>query len=360
MGVSTRVPVELLKRQVAAILTTWGMPAEHVAATVRVMIAADLRGIDSHGIATLSLYNDFRGWNKLTFQPEVKVVRESPVTALIDAGGGLGHFPGVMAMNLAIEKCAKAGLAVVAVRNSNHYGAAGIYALDAAERGFIGVSTTGVWRPGVVPTFGSVPMFGTNPIAFAAPARRNPPFCLDMATSTVAIGKIKLAALHGKPIRDGWAMNDQGQSVTDSAVAMKHLSLTPLGGLPEMSSYKGYGLAAMVEILSTILPGASFSAIRQVKDPTAERYNVGQFYLALDPKAFRGEGEFENDLDEMIDALHATKRANPAQPVLVAGDPELAQVAERTRNGIPLTEEMGKNLKRIAEACGAEYLLPNL
>src|SRR5207249_10917826 len=135
----------------------------------------------------------------------------------------------------------------------NHFGAAGVYALLAAERGFIGLATTSVWRPGVVPTFGAAPMFGTNPVAFAAPARHNPPFCLDMATSTVAIGKIKLAALHQKPIRTGWATDDRDRSFTDPDEAMKHVSLTPLGGVTEMSRHKGYGLAAIVELLSTIL-----------------------------------------------------------------------------------------------------------
>lgn len=357
MAAAKTFSAELLSRQVSAILTAWGMPPEQVEVTARVMIAADLRGIDTHGIATLSLYDDFRRWGKLTLTPEIKVVRESPVTALLDGGGGLGHFPGVKAMELAIAKCAATGVGVVAVRNSNHYGAAGIYALQAVERGFIGVSTTGVWRPGVVPTFGAEPMFGTNPIAFAAPARRHPPFCLDMATSTVAIGKVKLAALHGEPIPPGWALDNEGRAVTDAKNAMKHLSMTPLGGTPEMSSHKGYGLGAMVEILSTILPGACFSATRQQKNPDAERYNVGQFFLALDPKAFRGEGEFESDLDDMIDALHAMKRADPAQPVLVPGDPEQAQIAGRTRDGIPVTEEMARNLRRIAESCGAEFLL---
>jgi LDH2 family malate/lactate/ureidoglycolate dehydrogenase len=357
IAAAKRFSVELLSRQTAAILSAWGMPAEIVDVTVRVMIAADLRGIDTHGIATLSLYDDFRRWGKLTFNPQVKVVRDSPVTALMDGGGGLGHYPGVKAMELAIQKCAAVGVGVVAVRNSNHYGAAGVYALQAVERGFIGVSTTGVWRPGVVPTFGAAPMFGTNPIAFAAPARRNPPFCLDMATSTVAIGKVKLAALHGEPIPTGWALDDQGRAVTDSTEAMKHLSMTPLGGTPEMSSHKGYGLGAMVEILSTILSGACFSATRAQKNPDAGRYNVGQFFLALDPRAFRGEGEFENDLDDMIDALHAMKRADLAQPVLVAGDPEQAHIAERTRDGIPVTEEMARNLRRIADGCGAKYLL---
>jgi LDH2 family malate/lactate/ureidoglycolate dehydrogenase len=200
-------------------------------------------------------------------------------------------------------------------------------------------------------------MFGTNPIAFAAPAGRHPPFCLDMATSTVALGKIKLAALHHKPIEPGWAVDDQGNAVIDPHEALKHGQLTPLGSSAEMSSHKGYGLAAMVEILSTILPGAFFATTRTRRHPDAERYNVGHFFLAMDPRAFRGEGEFEADLDDMIDALRATKRVSDNQPVLVPGDPEQACVGERSRNGIPVPQALAQKIRDIAEGAGAPYLL---
>lgn len=352
-----KVPAELLGRQAAAILHAWGLAPEHVEATVRVLIAAELRGVESHGVSMLTLYDEFRRGGKLTLRPEVKIVRESPVTALIDGDGGLGHFPGLKAMNLAIAKCAATGVGVVGVRNSNHYGAAGVYALLAPERGFIGLSTSATWRPGMVPTFGTTPMFGTNPLAFAAPAKRHPPFCLDMATTTVALNKIKLAAREGKPILPGWAMDDEGRTLTDATEAMKHVALTPLGGLAEMSSYKGYGLGALVEILSTTLTGSFFAATRAQQHPEAARHNVGHFCLALDPHAFRGEGEFERDLDDMIDALHATPRVDERQPVLVAGEPELAQFAERTQFGIPVSEALERTLRGLAEASGAGWLM---
>lgn len=354
---SRRVPAERLGAQVAAIFGRWGMPREQVDVTVKMMLESDLRGIDSHGVYMLPLYDEFRRAGRLTLAPEVRVVRQSPVTALVDGGGGLGHYPSFRAMQLAIDKCAQAGVGVVTVRNSNHYGAAGVYALMAAERGFLGMSTTSVFRPGVVPTHGARPMLGTNPIALAAPARRNPPFCLDMATSTVAVGKLKLALLHGTTIPQGWATDDRGQPVTDPETGLKHRYLTPLGGTPVMSSHKGYGLGAMVEILSTMLPGAFYAPTRAKRHPHAERYNVGHFFMALDPKAFRAEGEFEDDLDDMIDALHALERADPAQPVLVAGDPEAAAYAERTANGIPLPAGLAKILRDLAADCGAPDLL---
>src|ERR1051325_10999069 len=149
------VAAELLGRQLTAVFEAWGMKGEPVEITVRMLLEADLRGIDSHGVAMLPLYDDFRRAGKLTLNPVLKIVSQTPATALLDGGGGLGHYPGVKAMDLAIEKCSALGVGVVGVRNSNHYGAAGLYALRAAEKGYIGVSTTSVWRPTVAPTFGA-------------------------------------------------------------------------------------------------------------------------------------------------------------------------------------------------------------
>ncbi len=352
-----RVPAELLGRQIDAVLAGWGMPSSQRAVTVRLLLEADLRGIDSHGVYMLPLYDEFRRDGRLTLAPEVKVVRRSAVTALIDGGGGLGHYPGHLAMQLAIEQCAAAGLGAVAVRNSNHYGAAGVYALMAAAKGFIGISTSAVYRPGVVPTFAAEPLLGTNPIAFAAPARRNPPFCLDMATSTVAIGKLKLAALNGASIPEGWASDDRGQPVTDPELGLRYRYLTPLGGTPAMSSHKGYGLGAMVEILSTLVAGAWYAPTRARRHPGATHYNVGQFFLALDPNAFRDDEGFADDMDDLLDRLRGAKRAEPGQAVLVAGDPEQAAHADRSKNGIPIARALASVIRDIARGCGAPFLL---
>ncbi|MGB7541075.1 MAG: Ldh family oxidoreductase, partial [Burkholderiales bacterium] len=356
-GQTMHIPSAKLGAQIAAIFRAWGMADAAIGPTVRNMLAADLRGIDSHGVMMLPLYDQLRREGRLEMQPEVKVVRESPVTALVDGGGGLGHYPGDMAMKLAIEKAARAGLAAVGVRNSNHYGAAGVYALQAVERGLIGIAMTNVWGAAVVPTRSAAAMFGTNPIAFAAPGGKNPPFCLDMATSTVAVGKLKLAALHGKPLPRGWACDAGGNITTDAPAAVAARLLTPLGGTPGLSSHKGYGLAAMVEILCAMLTGAWFAPTRERRHPGAKRFNVGHFFMALDPKAFRSEGEFEEDLDDMIAALRAAKPLDPAQPVLVHGDPERAHFVERSRIGIPVPPALADQLRAIATGCSAEVLI---
>jgi LDH2 family malate/lactate/ureidoglycolate dehydrogenase len=351
------VPAQQLSSQIDAIFAAWGMSEPAREACVRMMIAADLRGIDSHGVMMLPLYDELRHEGRINMTPGVKVVRESPVTALVDGDMSLGHYPADTAMKLAIRKARGSGLAAVAVRNSNHFGAAGVYAMQAASAGLIGIAMTNVWNLAIVPTRAAQAMFGTNPIAFAAPAGREPAFCLDMATSTVAIGKLKLAALHEKPLPHGWALDRSGE-VTDSAeAALAARMLTPLGGTAETGSHKGYGLAAMVEILCAMVPGAWYAPTRDRRHPGEKRFNVGHFFLVLDPGAFRGDGEFEDDLDDMLGALRAAKRVDPAQPVLVHGDPEREHMEKRSREGVPVPDALAEQLRSIAKSCGARALI---
>ncbi|BBK32485.1 LDH2 family malate/lactate/ureidoglycolate dehydrogenase [Stella humosa] len=356
-AVTTRIPAERLRRQLALVFDAWGMPDDQAAAVIDVMVETDLRGVDSHGVSMLPLYDKLRREGKVLAAPEVKVTREAPVTALVDAGHGLGHYAAVRGMSIAIEKAKASGMAAVGVFNSNHYGPAGYYALMAAQAGLIGMSFTNVWNSAVVPTRSRVPMFGTNPIAFAAPAGHNPPFCLDMATSTVAIGKLRVAYLNEKPVPAGWAMDEAGQPLTDATAALESRHLTPLGGLAEMSSHKGYGLGAMVEILCAMLTGAWYAPVKAKKAPDDPMFNIGHFFFAIDPKAFRDPGEFEADLDGMIDALRAAEPAEAGKPVLVHGDPELANHAERTANGIPMPPALLDEVRDVARLNNVAFVL---
>ena len=346
-----------LQRQLEVIFTAWGMSAEHAAITALRLTDADIRGIDSHGVTLVPLYSQLRAEGQINFKPNIRVLRESPVTALVDADHMLGHVPSTIAMGLAIDKAKKTGLAAVAVKNSNHYGAAGVYGVLAVEQGLIGMSFTSVWHGAVVPTFGKEPMFGTNPIAFVAPGKKHRMFFFDIATSTVAVGKLKLAQIHGKPLHEGWAMDRDGRLTTNPEVGLEAMMLTPLGGTRPMSSHKGYGLAAMVEVLCSMVPGAFYAPTREKRHPDAKYWNIGHFFLAMDPKAFRGEGEFEDDLDDMIDALHAVAPVDPNQPVLVAGDPEEKAMAERTKNGIPVPDNLLAQVRDVAKECGAPWVL---
>ena len=356
------VPADAIARQLDAIFRAWGMDQALIAPTIETMVETDLRGIDSHGITMIMRYEELLKAGALKMQPNIRITRETPAIAHIDADGAIGHAPSVQAMELACDKAAQVGVGVVVVRNSNHFGPAGAYPLRAARRGFIGMAATGGTAISrcIPPTRGRESMFATNPLAFAAPAQRNRPFVLDFATSTVAAGKVKLCWLNDKPVPDGWVLDEDGRSVSDAARAYEYSvrliegGLTPLGGTPEMSSHKGYGLAAMVDILSTTLSGACYAPGR--KDGSKEG-GVGHFFLAMDPAAFRSDGEFESDLDDMIDALHNSKPIDAALPVLVHGDPEWSSFDERQKTGVPLPKKLVALVYDVAKRCNAEFTL---
>jgi LDH2 family malate/lactate/ureidoglycolate dehydrogenase len=358
-----RVPAKLIGEQLESVLRAWGMSDEHAATTAAMMLETDLRGVDSHGISMLPTYDrEFRS-GRLNMRPVFRTVREGLAMALIDADRSLGHPVSVQAMNLAVDKGRQTGVAVVSVFNSHHFGAAGCYSRIAAERGMIGMVTSATRGVTMVPTFGAEPVMGTNPLAFAAPATRNPPFELDMATTTVAAGKVKVYKLNHKPLPSGWVVDGNGQPVTDPEEAFGYVfdepegGITPLGGSREVGGHKGYGLAVMVHILGGALSGASFSPIRNRTQRPSDPHNIGHFFMAIDPRAFRGEGEFEEDLDQVIDVLHGAKRADPEQPVLVAGDPEMATRAERLQHGVPIPDDLMDQLRAVAKSAGVPFVL---
>src|SRR5439155_24646719 len=221
--------------------------------------------------------------------------------------------------------------------------AAGYYAAMASKEGLVGMVTSATRSIAVVPTRAAVPVLGTNPIAFAAPARRNAPFLLDMATSTVANNKIKVHELNGKPLPPGWVLDERGRPVTDPTSALQIIydkkgggGQTPLGGT---------------------LSGASFSPIRVKTQGPGDPDRLGHFFLAIDPKAFRPEGAFEDDLDAVIDVLHATRPVDAALPVLVPGDPENAARARRLREGIPIPPALAEKIRQICHRAGVAFLL---
>ena len=357
------VPAEKVRRQIESLFTAWGMDAGQVRTAAEVMVETDLSGVDSHGVSMLMDYESSKQNGKLNLKAVPRIVRENAVTALIDADAGLGHPASVMAMSLAIDKARKASVGVVTVRNSHHFGAAGYYAAMAAKAGLLGMVTSATRTMAVVPTRAKTSLLGTNPIAFAAPAKRNAPFLLDMATSSAANGKVKVYGLNGRKLPAGWVLDDAGQPVTDPDAAWDILyhskkgGLTPLGGTAEMSSHKGYGLALMAHILGGTLAGASFSPVRVKTQKPSDPDRLGHFFMAIDPDAFRAEGAFEDDLDEVIDVLHGTPPVDPAKPVLVPGDPEAATRAQRLKDGIPVPESLRSKIKAICERSGVPFLL---
>jgi LDH2 family malate/lactate/ureidoglycolate dehydrogenase len=241
---------------------------------------------------------------------------------------------------------------VVVVRNSGHFGAAGAYAAMASERGMIGLTTCSTPTPAVVPTFGRDARLGTNPLSVAAPASRQPPFLLDMATSTVSLGKLLDRWRRGRRIPRGWAVDAGGAPVTNGHVASGLRRLTPLGGTAEGSSHKGYGLAMAVEILSAVLPDVGE---KQALD--GRRARVGHFCLALDPAKFGAPDGFPLRMDALIASLRETPPVTPGRPVLVAGDPERTTLAERTADGIPMTKAAFEDLRAVARTSRVPFVL---
>ena len=361
-----KVPATAIRAQILGILTAWGMPQENAETTATVMVETDLLGVDSHGLSMLMTYEEGVQAGRIQITAQPKVVRDTGPTALLDAGDGLGHPVSALAMNMAVDKALQYGVGIVGVVNSHHFGAAGAYARIASARGVIGMVTSSTRGVTMVPTRGTMPVLGTNPLAFSAPTKRNKPFVLDMATTTVAAGKVKVHHLNDAPLPEGWVVDGAGNSVTDPHEGNAFVfqrpegGITPVGGIEERGSAKGYGLAMMVHILGGALMGASFSPIRLKSVGKDAAHNIGHFFMAINPAAFREEGEFEDDLDDVIDILHATPPAQPTEPVLVAGEPEDIMHAKRSAEGVPVPDSLDKLIRGICERSGAPYLLrPN-
>ncbi len=344
-----------LRQLVTSILNAWGMSQDQVEASAEVMIETDTYGIDSHGVSMLMLYEKMLTSGSINPQAQPKVVWETPVTALLDGDAGLGHLVARQGMALAIEKCRSAGMASVSVFNSHHFGAAGIYAKMAADVGLIGLVTSSARGVFVTPTFARKPVLGTNPLAFAAPTGRNRPFLLDMSTSVVASNKVKVFDLCDRPLPAGWVCDDAGGFITDSHEARgkllseeKKAGLTPLGGDRDHGGHKGYGLAMMVQILSSALSGGGFSPLQDRSLSKGEPDNIGHFFLALNPDCFRLDGKFEDEVADLVDYLHGAEPVDSQQPVMVAGDPEFDTYEQRLKTGIPLPATLVELLRDIA------------
>ena len=355
-----RISADLLRKQLDGVFASWGMIESFRKLCAGQIVEADLMGIDSHGIGMLPMYEQYRMQGCLVVNPEVAVTCERHSVALIDAGHGMGHIAATKAMRLAMEKARSYGVGVVSVCRSNHFGAAGVYSNMARRDGLLGMAMTGTTQRSVVPTFGREPRFSTNPLAFAAPGAKTDGFSLDMATSTVALGKLMVAKRAGESIPAGWAVDEAGRPETDPGAALARVPkrLTPLGGTRELGSHKGYGLAMMVEILASILSDSNIGGYSLETGERGEFIDVGHFFCAIDPAAFRGEaGAFESSLDRLVQYLRATPAVDPDRPVLVAGDPENAAYRERTELGIPITESLLGEIREVCRSCRAVFIL---
>jgi LDH2 family malate/lactate/ureidoglycolate dehydrogenase len=342
---------------VVDVLTAMKMPRPTAELTADLMVRTDLRGVDSHGIDMLPRYHEWWREGFIVCDAEPIVVQDQVATAVLDGRRGLGHYVSTVAMRTAIDKARTYGLGMVTVRNSNHFGAAANYSMMALAHDMIGLAATNTPYVAMAPTFGRKAMLGTNPISFAAPAGRHAPFVLDMATTTVAVGKIRVASRRNAPIPAGWAVDDRGRPTTDPAVALKHRLLTPVGGGSETGGHKGYGLGVMVDILSGVLAGAVYADLFLRSDLKARGiHNTGHCFAVIDPARFRPLTDFKRDMDDMFDALKATPPAEGRARVYVAGEPEAENEARRRREGIPLAPALVEIVNGIARALGVPPL----
>ncbi|MBI3031824.1 MAG: Ldh family oxidoreductase [Candidatus Rokubacteria bacterium] len=346
-----------LREFIGRVLGALGMPPHIVEPTARLMVGTDLRGVDSHGIGMLPRYVEWTRDGFIDLAAEPKTVRDDLATALLDGQKGLGHYASTLAMEMAIAKARAYGVGIVAVRNSGHYGAAANYSMMALARDMIGLTTTNSPYIAMVPTFGRTPMLSTNPISIAAPAGSEPPFVLDMATTTVAIGKLRIAARWGKPIPEGWAMDPSGKPTTDPEVALTHRLLSPLGGSRDLGGHKGYGLGVMVDILSGVLSGAVYGNLFFRSDMQKDKlHNVGHCFAAIDPARFRPLEEFKADMDDMLRALKASPKAEGQERIYTAGEPEAECEWRRRVEGIPLAPALVQQVNAIARSLGVPPL----
>ena len=334
-----------------------GCSKTHAEQAAKVLISADLRGVDSHGVARLSGYVRLQEKDRLNATPEIKVTHETPSTAVMDGDLGLGLVVGPEAMKLAIEKAKNVGSGWVAVKNSNHYGIAGYHAMMALEDDCIGISLTNA-SPLVSPTFSKERLLGTNPISIAIPADKQPPFVLDMATTTAANGKLEVLQRKGEDAPEGWLQDKQGNITTDAKGLINGGSMRPLGGDREHGSHKGYALGAVVDILSAVLSGANYGPwvppfVSFIDpDPNPVGQGLGHFFGAMRVDAFREANEFKSHMDNWIKRFRSSETTTGQDKVLIPGDPEREMEESRGKNGIPVLPAVIKDLKEMGEKFG--------
>ncbi len=320
----------------------------------KALLSADLRGIDSHGVARLSGYIRLWEAQRINASPDVKVIYETPSTAVVDGDGGLGLVVAPFSMQVAIDKAKSVGTGWVSVQHSNHFGIAGYHAMMALEHDMIGIVMTNA-SPLVAPTFSVERLLGTNPICVVVPAGDEPPFVADMATTTAANGKLEILQRKNLAAPSGWIQDKFGKSSNDPHELKRGGALLPLGGDFEHGSHKGYALGAVVDIFSAVLSGANygpwvppFVSFLPVADNLPGK-GIGHFFGAMRIDAFRPAIEFKKHMDQWIRRFRSALTIEGNNKVIIPGDPEREIAAERLQNGIPLLDAVVKDLEMVGE-----------
>jgi L-2-hydroxycarboxylate dehydrogenase (NAD+) len=337
-----------------AIFCKIGCNAIDAATATKALLSADLRGVDSHGVARLSGYVRLWEVKRINAAPAIKIVHETPSTAVVDGDSGLGLVVAPAAMQVAIDKAKNVGTGWVSVKNSNHFGIAGYHAMLALPHDMIGIAMTNA-SPLVAPTFAAERLLGTNPIAVAIPAGNQPPFVADFATTTAANGKLEILQRKNETVPSGWVQTKNGQPSTDASEVKNGGALLPLGGDREHGSHKGYMLGSIVDIFSAILSGANYGPwvppfpayVPMPVDMPGE--GIGHFFGAMRIDAFRTAEAFKSNMDKWIERFGTAQPIEGAEKVIIPGEPERKIEAERMQNGIPLLSTVVDDLKKLGD-----------
>ena len=351
---------EHLHQFVVDVLASFTVPDEDAALAADVLITSDLRGIDSHGVARLITYVEMLSHDRINPQPTLRIVRESSSTATVDGDNGLGLVVGPKANEIAMSKAVDAGSGWVSVCNTNHYGIAGYYVLEALKRDLIGWSMTNTTAL-VAPLWGAERMLGTNPIAIAFPGMLEPPIVIDLATCAAAYGKVEIQNRKGEPTPTGWIIGADGQGTTDPQAMMEGGAILPLGSDREHGGHKGYCLAMMVDVLCSVLSGANWGpwappfTLRQTIPSRSVGKGIGHFFGAMRIDAFIDPDEFKRQIDDLIATFRAARPAPGQEAVLIPGDPEREAEAIRRAQGIPVIQAVVDDLRKVSALTGVPF-----
>jgi L-2-hydroxycarboxylate dehydrogenase (NAD+) len=336
-----------------------GCPETDADTAAKALLSADLRGIDSHGVARLTGYVRLWEAKRANTKPDIKIIYETPSTAVVDGGGGLGLVVAPFAMQVAIDKAKNVGTGWVSVQHSNHFGIAGYHAMKALEHDMIGIAMTNASAL-VAPTFSVERLLGTNPICVAVPAGDEPAFVADLATTTAANGKLEILQRKNQEAPTGWIQDKDGNISTNPHELKSGGALLPLGGDREHGSHKGYALGAIVDIFSAVLSGANYGPWvppfpAYVPMPTdMPGKGIGHFFGAMRIDAFRPADDFKKNMDQWINRFRSAKTVEGEEQVLIPGDPEREMETERLTRGIPLLNSVAEDLKYLGKRFGVE------
>lgn len=352
-------PSQVLKDFTSEVFVSLGIPEKDALVATEVLHMADIRGIDSHGVARLPTYVDLLLEGRINPKPNIKILREKKSVCTIDGDNGLGLVVGPASMNIAIEKATAFGSGWASVCNTNHFGIAGYYSLKALEANMLGYAMTNSTKL-VAPLWGGERMLGTNPISIAFPGKKEPPIVIDLATSAAAYGKIEIANRIKKLVPNGWIIDKEGNDSNDPQDVIDGGALLPLGSTREAGGHKGYALAAMVDILTAVLSGANWGpfappfALRQEIPDRSVGKGIGHFFGAMEIDGFMDVDEFKSRIDEWIHVFRNTKPVE-GRHVLIPGDPEREEEQKRTKSGIPLVQPVVESLLNISKQTGVPF-----